>query len=107
MLQLLDAPAEANGWSAPIAKETWEAKNTATREDTASSNQGVKASDLKYDAAKANDALTAGLEAVVAAEPEVTKYDTIVGDGDCGIGLKRGAEGKFIDRYSGIGNLYR
>ncbi|KAK6197828.1 hypothetical protein LQW54_010534 [Pestalotiopsis sp. IQ-011] len=93
MLQLLDAPAEANGWAAPIAKETWEAKNTATREDTAASVQGVKASDLKYDAAKANDALTAGLEAVVAAEPEVTKYDTIVGDGDCGIGLKRGAEG--------------
>jgi len=26
------------------------------------------------------------------AEPDVTNYDTIVGDGDCGIGLKRGAE---------------
>lgn len=25
-------------------------------------------------------------------EPEVTHYDTIVGDGDCGVGLKRGAE---------------
>lgn len=94
MLQLLDAPAEANGWAAPIAKETWEAKNTATREGTAATGQGVKASDMKYDAAKANAAFTAGLEAVVAAEPEVTKYDTVVGDGDCGIGLKRGAEGK-------------
>ena len=28
----------------------------------------------------------------MAAEGEVTKFDTIVGDGDCGIGLKRGAE---------------
>ena len=26
------------------------------------------------------------------AEPQVTRYDSIVGDGDCGTGLKRGAE---------------
>lgn len=32
------------------------------------------------------------LDRLVAAEPQVTNYDTIVGDGDCGIGLKRGAE---------------
>lgn len=29
---------------------------------------------------------------MIAAEPEVTRYDTIIGDGDCGTGLKRGAE---------------
>jgi dihydroxyacetone kinase len=29
---------------------------------------------------------------MIAAEPLVTRYDTIVGDGDCGVGLKRGAE---------------
>lgn len=29
---------------------------------------------------------------MIDAEPQVTKYDTIVGDGDCGVGLKRGAE---------------
>jgi dihydroxyacetone kinase len=29
---------------------------------------------------------------VIAAEPHVTRYDTLVGDGDCGVGLKRGAE---------------
>lgn len=38
-------------------------------------------------------ALGSGLERVIAAEDQVTKYDTIVGDGDCGVGLKRGAEG--------------
>ena len=37
-------------------------------------------------------ALQSGLERVIAAEGEVTRFDTIVGDGDCGIGLKRGAE---------------
>jgi dihydroxyacetone kinase len=31
---------------------------------------------------------------VIKAEPDITNYDTIVGDGDCGIGLKRGADGR-------------
>ena len=45
-------------------------------------------------------ALRSGLENVIAAEPDVTKFDTIAGDGDCGIGLKRGAEAilKLLDR---------
>ena len=38
-------------------------------------------------------ALESGLKRVIAAEADVTKFDTIVGDGDCGVGLKRGAEG--------------
>lgn len=37
-------------------------------------------------------ALKAGLEKLISVEPEVTKYDTVVGDGDCGTGMKRGAE---------------
>jgi triose/dihydroxyacetone kinase / FAD-AMP lyase (cyclizing) len=94
MIQLLDYPSEATGWAAPISKQTWEAKNKATRNDTAASIQGVKPSRLKYDGPKVHEILVAGLEAVVAAEPDVTRYDTVVGDGDCGIGLKRGAEGE-------------
>lgn len=38
-------------------------------------------------------ALQSGVKRVIAAEVDVTKYDSIVGDGDCGVGLKRGAEG--------------
>lgn len=38
------------------------------------------------------NALTSGLNRLIAAEPLITRYDTIVGDGDCGVGLKRGAE---------------
>lgn len=44
------------------------------------------------DPAQARKALEAGLRRLILAEPEVTRYDTIVGDGDCGTGLKRGAE---------------
>lgn len=94
MIELLDYPSEAAGWAAPIGKQTWEEKNTATREGVAATEQKAKASGLKYDASAATKALKAGLEAVVAAEPDVTRYDSIVGDGDCGIGLERGAEGK-------------
>ncbi|KAI8964047.1 dihydroxyacetone kinase [Daldinia sp. FL1419] len=92
MIQLLDYPCEATGWSAPIQKTTWEAKNTATREDGTGSGQSIKSSGLKANGNAFNDVLASGLRAMIAAEPEVTRYDTVVGDGDCGIGLKRGAE---------------
>ena len=36
--------------------------------------------------------LGSGLNRVIDAEPTITQYDTVVGDGDCGVGLKRGAE---------------
>ncbi|EHL00505.1 putative Dihydroxyacetone kinase 1 [Glarea lozoyensis 74030] len=93
MLQLLDAPCEATGWTAPINTETWEAKSTKTRESASSADENVKSSGLKLDPESAKAALTAALQRVIDVEPEVTRYDTVVGDGDCGIGLKRGAEG--------------
>lgn len=92
MIQLLDCPCEATGWSAPISKNTWEARNTATRQDKSSSDDGLQSSGLKVDPKALKESLISGLEAVIAAEADVTKFDTVVGDGDCGIGLKRGAE---------------
>lgn len=37
-------------------------------------------------------ALKSGLQRLIAAESDITRFDSIVGDGDCGVGLKRGAE---------------
>ncbi len=96
MIDLLDDAAEVAGWAAPISKQTWEEKNQATREQDATVGRASEASDLKYDAAAAQAALTTALKSVISVEPEVTRYDTVVGDGDCGIGLKRGAEGKHL-----------
>jgi len=93
MIQLLDAPCEVTGWAAPIRKETWEAKSSQTRETLSSGAEEFKPSGLKQDPEVFKSALKAGLERLITAEPDVTQYDTVVGDGDCGIGLKRGAEG--------------
>jgi len=93
MIQLLDAPCEVTGWAAPIRKETWEAKSNQLRETSSSGAEELKPSGLKQDPEVFKSALKAGLERLISAEPDVTHYDTVVGDGDCGIGLKRGAEG--------------
>ena len=37
-------------------------------------------------------ALKSGLGRIIDAESDITRFDSIVGDGDCGIGLKRGAD---------------
>ncbi|KAJ5050689.1 uncharacterized protein L3040_002564 [Drepanopeziza brunnea f. sp. 'multigermtubi'] len=92
MIQLLDDPSEAAGWTAPIRKETWEARSSETREGVDAEEEQITPSELKMDPETTKKVLTAGLERLIAAEPDVTRYDTVVGDGDCGIGLKRGAE---------------
>jgi len=55
-------------------------------------NEDLEASGLEWDVEVATKALKTGLGRVIDAEPDITRFDTVVGDGDCGIGLKRGAE---------------
>lgn len=109
MIKLLDAPAEATGWTAAISSETWSKQVQLTKERRASGDDEVDPSNLRgkhvfvyewthtnissVDYSLASSALTTALHRLIVAEPDVTNYDTIVGDGDCGIGLKRGAEG--------------
>ncbi|QDS76070.1 hypothetical protein FKW77_005877 [Venturia effusa] len=92
MLELLDAPTEATGWTAAVKTETWNAKREAVKQEEVQETDEEVPSNLKFDYAMAMKALTTALDRVIAAEPDITNYDTIVGDGDCGIGLKRGAE---------------
>ncbi|KAJ5356040.1 Dihydroxyacetone kinase [Penicillium concentricum] len=93
MLELLDAPAEAVGWSAPINTSTWEKNRNADPVELKTTNLAEDVhSNLQLDPTLIQKVLGAGLQRVINAEAEVTRFDTIVGDGDCGIGLKRGAE---------------
>lgn len=43
---------------------------------------------------KLESAIRAAAEAVISAEPEITRCDTVLGDGDCGTTLKAAACGK-------------
>lgn len=110
LLDLLDAPSEAAGWSAVTSKNSWglakqqqEAPEEVVTEPKSQPSNIQGRWQLRCDAkllihlvqyAKGRTALTSGLNRVIKAEPDITKYDTVVGDGDCGIGLKRGAEGR-------------
>ncbi|OKL58200.1 hypothetical protein UA08_06543 [Talaromyces atroroseus] len=93
LLELLDTPTEAVGWAAPIHKSTWEkhASDGPVELKKADLAHDLP-SNLKVDPAILKKSLSAGLRRLIDAEPKITKYDTIVGDGDCGVGLKRGAE---------------
>ncbi|KAM5362950.1 hypothetical protein AU210_011101 [Fusarium oxysporum f. sp. radicis-cucumerinum] len=102
LLELLDAPAEAVGWSAPIKSQAWDTCQVTVstgREAEQYEQNRRKASQIEnaanagtYDPVRATEALVSGLRRLIRAEPEITRFDTVVGDGDCGIGLKRGAE---------------
>ncbi|KAK0627611.1 dihydroxyacetone kinase [Immersiella caudata] len=49
------------------------------------------ATDLKIEPALLEKMLRTACEAVDAAEPDLTKWDTVMGDGDCGLTLQTGA----------------
>lgn len=92
LLELLDAPTEAAGWTAPIRSSTWAQRPKQLREAGAGKHGQNPPAKITIDPALTTNALKQGLERLIQAEPDITKYDTAVGDGDCGIGLKRGAE---------------
>ncbi|PGH11863.1 dihydroxyacetone kinase [Polytolypa hystricis UAMH7299] len=92
LLELIDAPSEAVGWAAPVHTSTWENQSDATFESKRVSVTEEVPSNLNADPTVLKKVLASGLQRMIDAESLVTRFDTIVGDGDCGIGLKRGAE---------------
>ncbi|MCJ1275100.1 hypothetical protein MMC21_002900 [Puttea exsequens] len=108
MIDLIDAPTNAIGWPRCVSGETWEKgykpplQETEEEEDeTQTSNLKRKRCTCEYDShanrkavdpTRLKSVLEPALKKLIAAEAEVTKYDSVVGDGDCGVGLKRGAE---------------
>lgn len=47
MLELLDAPAEASGWSAAISTDTWQTRSTSTKEDRANDGDELESSNFQ------------------------------------------------------------
>ncbi|KAG0641517.1 Dihydroxyacetone kinase [Tuber brumale] len=93
MLDLLDAPHESLGWSAPVKQETWanEDRQTQSSENDAK-EESIPPSGLKLNVNQFCHTLSIALKTLIKAEPELSRYDELVGDGDCGSALKKGAE---------------
>ncbi|BGO99319.1 hypothetical protein NBRC10513v2_000424 [Rhodotorula toruloides] len=97
LLDLFDAPTQAPAWKWTFRGEPemrvikeGEVEKVGKREEKVGEEvKGPKPADPKLFLA----ALEAALKSVIAAEPEITRYDTIAGDGDAGLTLKAGAEG--------------
>ncbi|GAA5950894.1 hypothetical protein JCM3765_004622 [Sporobolomyces pararoseus] len=98
VLECLDEKTDAPGWKwmykgKPEMKilEEEDEKEKKQKESLSEENEvkGPKPTDSKLFIS----ALEAALKSVISAEPEITKYDTIAGDGDAGLTLKAGASG--------------
>ncbi|PYI32743.1 dihydroxyacetone kinase [Aspergillus indologenus CBS 114.80] len=91
MIQALDAPASTPGWTAhqhletsPVARKLFAVEEQAERLDPGSSR-------LKVDNISLSAAISRACHKIVAAEEEIDRFDSLVGDGDCGSTLARTA----------------
>ncbi|KAA1074340.1 Dihydroxyacetone kinase 2 [Puccinia graminis f. sp. tritici] len=99
LLDLFDAPADCPGWKPGYAGQPSFSK--VEKKDTKALVQEPAGGEQKptEETVTVNDpalfikAVQSACQALISAEPEITKYDTIAGDGDCGLTLKSGAEG--------------
>ncbi|PSR83203.1 Dak1 domain-domain-containing protein [Coniella lustricola] len=86
LLELLDAPTTAVSWpnlTTPKAhhNEIPTQESQVQTNGVAKSNKG---SDIVVDPFLLKTVIRAGCEAAIAAEPNLTKWDMVMGDGDCG-----------------------
>jgi triose/dihydroxyacetone kinase / FAD-AMP lyase (cyclizing) len=97
LIELLDAPTDAPAWS-PVSVRQPRRPLTPLPEPVGAAMAEEDGTVGKFPALQINGFASAARAAILAAtgqlveaEPLLTKYDTIVGDGDCGITMKRGA----------------
>jgi len=96
LLDLLDSPAEVPGWRWSARQVPLRALSGASSAQTENISQPLSIAILKLSASKPTDfvpAIKSACYAIIAAEPGLTRFDSIAGDGDCGLTLKAGAEG--------------
>lgn len=92
VLGFLDTPTNAPGWKPKIySDEQWQNPEPEIKELPVAHAEYLQL-DAKVDGAAFGELLKRAMELLISKEPEITKYDTQVGDGDCGETLKNGAE---------------
>ncbi|WRT63983.1 dihydroxyacetone kinase [Kwoniella shivajii] len=91
ILEYLDAPASAPGWSWSSGKEPGVIGEKV--EEAATQKHAAKEADLApTDSGEFISAIQRSCKALIAAEPELTEQDQIAGDGDAGLTLEAGAK---------------
>lgn len=90
VLQFLDAETNAPGWG-PKSFHSLEWDKDTEYVDSPMKEMSVVKSKLRMDANQFEKALKSALNKLTEAEPKITHYDTLVGDGDCGETLVNGA----------------
>ena len=100
VIEALDAPVNAIGWPSHVSAETWSTTYAPPHATTNQDHAEVQFSNIWLTPQQLKSVLAPALEKLIAAEDEITRFDTVVGDGDCGVGLRRGAEAtlKAIDQ---------
>ena len=106
---LIDAPTSAQAWAGvtkswPTSPRERINENAATAQllqrVTVESGEGPNLGDVSYwreadiDVTRVEAGLRSACASVMAAENDMTAFDTIVGDGDCGETFATGAKGK-------------
>jgi hypothetical protein len=90
---------------APPAPTNTLTASTLSAEPTSESRR--RTSKIRVSEGQVRALITAGCERVIEEEPSITKYDTIVGDGDCGYTLRDGAKQvlAFLDDNADLSQL--
>lgn len=89
ILRCLDYPTTASGWNSSISTSQWNQLNSHIIKEPQTINS--ISSNIKFDSKTVESILTQGCKNILKVEPQVTLYDTVAGDGDCGETLVAGA----------------
>ncbi|RSL98317.1 hypothetical protein CDV31_012632 [Fusarium ambrosium] len=92
ILSYLDAPTSALGWTSSSTWDEPETRASRTYADEAIDNRSRTAFGGKVDPSVLRKAISGACHSALEAVPAITHFDTIVGDGDCGLTLQRGCE---------------
>ncbi|TIC61185.1 dihydroxyacetone kinase Dak1 [Wallemia mellicola] len=95
LLDLLDLPVNAPGWRwhAAVPPRTEDEYTNDAQTGLTKSSTDTTSPIKTENGDKIVKAIQSAAENLIKAEPEITRLDTIAGDGDCGLTLKAGAEG--------------